>query len=383
MSKRDGKTELPTQKKKRESRQKGTVAKSQDLGPWIALLVGTYLVPLTVGSTAEVASDALGPMRELARQPDPNEVAGLLGDALLGGLIAMLPMLALCLVIGVVVQMAQVGLLLTLKPLKPDLRKIDPIQGLKRLFSAKSLWDTAKQIAKAGVIAWLCWPQVMRIADVLVRNGRVPLMEGLATSGDALLGMTRTTCYAVIVIALIDYGYQRRSTLLDMKMTKQEVRDEMKNSEGDPFVKGRIRQLQVAMARSRMMNDVPTASVVITNPTHVAIALRYDPATGGAPKVVAAGIDNVALRIRERAREAGVPIVEAKPLARALWRACEVGDEIPAPLYEAVAKVLAFVRRLKGGILAASTLPLPRQYHVDEGFLEGITGRRRKRLPAA
>jgi flagellar biosynthetic protein FlhB len=279
--------------------------------------------------------------------------------------------------------MAQVGLLLTLKPLKPDLRKIDPIQGLKRLFSAKSLWDTAKQIAKAGVIAWLCWPQVMRIADVLVRNGRVPLMEGLATSGDALLGMTRTTCYAVIVIALIDYGYQRRSTLLDMKMTKQEVRDEMKNSEGDPFVKGRIRQLQVAMARSRMMNDVPTASVVITNPTHVAIALRYDPATGGAPKVVAAGIDNVALRIRERAREAGVPIVEAKPLARALWRACEVGDEIPAPLYEAVAKVLAFVRRLKGGILAASTLPLPRQYHVDEGFLEGITGRRRKRLPAA
>jgi flagellar biosynthetic protein FlhB len=383
MSKRDGKTEKPTEKKKKDERKKGTAAKSQDLGPWLVLLVSTYFVQRTIGATSEVAATALRPLREMADQPDPNEVVGLLGDALLGGLLAMLPFLLICAAVAIVALVGQTGLILSLHPLKPEFKKINPIAGFKRMFSAKSLWDTAKQVAKGAVITWLCWPHLMNIGDALTSQGRVPLMDGLAASAQALLAMTRTTCYAVIVIALLDFAYQRRSTFADLKMTRQEVRDEMKNSEGDPYVKGRIRQLQMAMARSRMMNDVPTASVVITNPTHVAIALRYDPMSGGAPRVVAAGIDAVALRIREKAREAGVPIVEAKPLARALWRACEVGDEIPAPLYEAVAKVLAFVRRLRPGILAATVLPLPRQYHVDDTLLEEISGRRTKRLPAA
>jgi flagellar biosynthetic protein FlhB len=383
MSKRDGKTEAPTEKKKRDARKKGTVAKSQDLGPWIALLAGTYVLPAAIASTANAATRSFASLRSISAQPDARKAPELLGQAMYSGLLAIAPFLAVCLLVGVVSHVAQTGLVLSLHPLKPDLKRLNPITGFKNLFSAKSLWTTAKQVAKSVVIVWVAWPHVQRIADSLTRSGRVPLLEGLAASGQALMSLMRAVCVAVIVIALLDYGFQRRSTRLDLRMTKQEVRDEMKNSEGDPMVKARIRQLQLALARSRMMNDVPTASVVITNPTHVAIALRYDPVAGGAPRVVAAGIDKVALRIRERAREAGVPIVEAKPLARALWRSCEVGDEIPGPLYEAVAKVLAFVRRLRGGILSASTLPLPRQYHVDERLLEGIQGRRRKRLPAA
>lgn len=382
MSKREGKTEAPTEKKKKDARKKGTVSKSQDLGPWIVLLVGTYVLPAAIGNTSTTAVRSLSSLKAISAQPDAQKAVDLLGQALYGGLLAVLPFLGVCALVGVVTHVAQTGLVLSLHPLKPDFKRINPIMGAKNLFSAKSLWGTAKQLLKGALIAWLCWPHVNRIADDLTSGGRVPLLEGLAASGHALMAMTRATCYAIIVVALVDFGYERRSKLLDLRMTKQEVRDEMKNSEGDPQIKGRIRQLQMALARSRMMNDVPTASVVITNPTHVAIALRYDQGTGGAPRVVAAGIDKVAARIREKAREAGVPIVEAKPLARALWRSCEVGDEIPAPLYEAVAKVLAFVRRLRGGILAASALPLPRQYHVDERLLESIQGRRRKRLPA-
>jgi flagellar biosynthesis protein FlhB len=383
MSKREGKTEAPTERKKKDARKKGTISKSQDLGPWITLLVATYVVPTTIAAMSEVAVGSLASLKAISARPDSQKAVDLLGQSMFGGLVALLPLLGICMLVGVVTHVGQTGLVLSLHPLKPDFKRVNPIQGAKRLFSARSLWDTAKQVAKSLLVGWLCWPHIQRVAANLTNGGRVPLMEGLSESSRALMAMTRSVCYGIIVIALVDFMYQRRSKIMDLKMTKQEIRDEMRNSEGDPHIKQRIRSMQMALSRSRMMADVPTASVVITNPTHVAIALRYDPTSGGAPKVVAAGIDNVALRIREKAREAGVPIVEAKPLARALWRACEVGDEIPAPLYEAVAKVLAFVRRLRGSILSATVLPLPRQYHVDDTMLEGVTGRRPKRRPAA
>ncbi len=383
MSKREGKTEAPTEKKKKDARKKGTISKSQDLGPWITLLVATYVVPATIGATSKVAIGSLASLRAISAQPDSQKAVDLLGQAMFGGLMALLPFLGVCMLVGVVTHVGQTGLMLSLHPLKPDFKRVNPIEGTKRLLSPKSLWETGKQVAKSVLIGWLSWPHINRVAENLTGGGRVPLMDGLSESARALMAMTRAICYAIIVVALVDFMYQRRSKVMDLKMTKQEVRDEMRNSEGDPHIKQRIRSMQMALSRSRMMADVPTASVVITNPTHVAIALRYDPLSGGAPKVVAAGIDNVAMRIREKAREAGVPIVEAKPLARALWRACEVGDEIPAQLYEAVAKVLAFVRRLRGSILSATVLPLPRQYHVDDTLLEGVTGRRPKRAPAA
>ena len=383
MSRNEGKTEAPTERKKKQARKKGTVSKSQDLGPWITLLIGTYAVPAMVGHTSEASTAAFASLRRISEQPDPEKAVDILGEALYSGLLAVMPFLVTCMVVGVVTHAAQTGLVLSMHPLKPNFKKINPIAGFKNLFSPKSIWETGKQVAKSVLIAALCWPHVNDIAHELMDQGRVPLMDGLSASSRSLVAMTRSTCYAIIAVALVDFGYQRRSRLMDLRMTKQEVRDEMKNSEGDPHIKGRIRQMQAALARSRMMKDIAGASVIVTNPTHVAIALKYEPGTGGAPRVVAAGVDKVAARIREKAREAGVPIVEAKPLARALWRGCEVGDEIPAPLYEAVAKVLAFVRRLRGGILTASALPLPRQYAVSDELLEGINGRKRKRLPAA
>jgi flagellar biosynthetic protein FlhB len=383
VGKREGKTEAPTDKKKRDARRKGTTSKSQDLGPWIVLLVSTYVIPSTVSALGDAATDSLAAVKQVASAPDPMVAVKQFGETMQAGLMGVLPLLMIVTLIGIVSHVGQTGLVLSMHPLKPDFKRINPLQGVKRLFSPRSVWETGKQMVKGSVIAGLCWPKVTEIADQLTAKGRVPLLEGVSASAKALVGMTRATCYAIIAIALADFAFQRRIKILDLRMTKQEVRDEYRNSEGDPHVKQRIRALQQAMSRSRMMDDIATASVVVTNPTHVAVALRYDAGAGGAPRVVAAGVGALAARIREKAMATGVPIVEAKPLARALYRACDVGDEIPVALYEAVARVLAFVRRLRGSILSASALPLPRQYAVDDQLLESITGRRRRRrLPA-
>lgn len=384
MGKREGRTEAPTEKKKRDARRKGTTSKSQDLGPWIVLLVSTYVIPTTVSALGTAATDSLAAVKQVAAAPDPLVAVRQFGETMQAGLTGVMPFLLVCTLIGVVSHVGQTGLVLSLHPLKPDFKRINPMQGVKRLFSPRSVWETGKQMLKGSIIAGLCWPKVTAISEQLTAKGRVPLLEGVSASAKALVGMTRTTCYAILAIAIADYAFQRRIKILDLRMTKQEVRDEYRNSEGDPHVKQRIRSLQQAMSRNRMMDDIAGASVVVTNPTHVAVALRYDAGAGGAPRVVAAGVGALAARIREKAMEAGVPIVEAKPLARALYRSCEVGDEIPVVLYEAVARVLAFVRRLRGSILSASALPLPRQYAVDEQLLESVAARkgRRRHIPA-
>jgi len=383
MGKREGKTEAPTPKKKQEAKKKGTVAKSVDLGPWLTLLIATYLLPWLIGSVGGAVVDALTALGDLAAEPDVGDALRLLGAAMQAGFFAVMPFMAVIALVTVLSQMAQTGLVLSLHPLKPDLKRLNPIEGVKRLFSPKSLWETAKQVVKAVLVAWIAWPHIIAIHDLLVGHGRVPLLPGLSATAAEIMAMTRGVSWAVVGVGLFDYAFQRRNTILDLKMTKQEVRDEMRSSEGDPQVKQRIRSLQMAMTRSRMMSAVPGASVVVTNPTHIAVALVYDPAAGGAPRVVAIGVDAVAKRIREKAAEANVPIIEAKPLARALWRACEVGDEIPVTLYEAVAKVLAFVRRLRSSYLPSSPMPLPRLYNVDQTALDAVPDRRRRARRAA
>jgi flagellar biosynthetic protein FlhB len=383
MGKREGKTEAPTPKKKQEAKKKGTVAKSVDLGPWLTLLIATYLLPWLIGSVGGAVADALSALGDLAAEPDVGDALRLLSAAMRAGFFAVMPFMAVIALITVLSQMAQTGLVLSLHPLKPDLKRLNPIEGVKRLFSPKSLWETAKQVVKALLVAWIAWPHIIAIHDLLVGHGRVPLLPGLSATAAEIMAMTRGVSWAVVGVGLFDYAFQRRNSILDLKMTKQEVRDEMRSSEGDPLVKQRIRSLQMAMTRSRMMSAVPGASVVVTNPTHIAVALVYDPAAGGAPRVVAIGVDAVAKRIREKAAEAKVPIVEAKPLARALWRACEVGDEIPVTLYEAVAKVLAFVRRLRSSYLPSSPMPLPRLYNVDQTALDAVPDRRRRARRAA
>jgi flagellar biosynthetic protein FlhB len=378
MSKSD-KTEKPTAKKRRDARNKGQVAKSQDLTSWTGLLVGLYLLPMTIGRLAEAAGGNLLGLRSAAVDPQPDLAVSALGHSLRAGFVAIAPLMFAVMLTGVAVSMSQTGLVLSWKAVVPDPKRISPKQGLQRLFSARSVWETVKQVIKITVVVAIAWPRVMGIVEDLAGHGRLALGDALPVAGAGILGLARTITWTVVVLSLADYGYQRYQHARDLRMTKQEVRDEFRNAEGDGMVKGRIRSMQRALARNRMLADIADADVIITNPTHIAVALKYDPAGGRAPIVLATGANDLAARIRERGREADVPLVEAKPLARALWRACDPGDEIPTVLYEAVAQVLAFIRRLDRRMVATSTLELPPHIRTPAEQLDAVPRKRRRR----
>jgi flagellar biosynthesis protein FlhB len=373
------KTEKPTPKKKRESRRKGQIAKSQDLTGWASLLLGLYLLPMTLGRIAAIPADSLGSLRAGAAEPNAELAVATIGSALRSGLLAILPLLGAVALASIVVTMGQTGLILTGKPLTPDFKRISPKQGIKRLFSIRSVWEAAKQVLKIAIVLSIAWPSVTKLVDDLAGHGRLPLEEGLRVAGADILGLVRTIAWTMLVLSCADYGYQRYQHARDLRMTKQEVKDEHRNAEGDGMVKGRIRSLQRSMARNRMLASVTDADVIVTNPTHIAVALRYDPETGRAPVVVATGANSLAERIRSRGTEADIPIVEAKPLARALWRACDPGDEIPSTTYEAVAQVLAFVRRLDRRLTMGRRLELPAHIDLADRELDAIPRKRRRR----
>lgn len=374
------KTEEATPKKKRESRRKGQVSKSSDLAAWGAILVGLYLLPAAVGRVGNVTAGAFVRMNEFADDPDPEQAPRFFGTVLLDGFLAVTPLIVTVAFTGALLTVAQTGLLLTGKPLVPDFKRLNPIQGFKKLFSVRSAWETVKQAVKVVIIVTIAWPRVRNLVTLLTGRGRLGLYDALPATGAAILGLVRTIAVTVLVLAIADYGYQRYQHRRDLRMTKQEVRDEHRQAEGDGLVKGRIRSMQRALARNRMLGEIGRADVVITNPTHIAVALKYDPDKGGAPVVLAVGAGAIAARIREQAAAASVPMVEAKPLARALWRVCEVGDPIPVTLYEAVAKVLAFVRRLDRRIMSALPMELPRTSQVDPAGLEAVQRTKRRRL---
>jgi flagellar biosynthetic protein FlhB len=377
MSKSD-KTEQPTPKRRKDSRKKGQIAKSQELTGWISLLVGLYLLPWMIGRVAATTEITLHELGTVAAQPSGEMAAQVLGESLQRALLAVLPLMAVVGGVATLVSLAQTGLVLSLKPITPDVKRINPLKGLQRLFSKRSLWETTKQVLKVTVVIAISWPGVFDLVELLVGRGRVPLQAGLPPVGEAVLGVVRTIAWTMCFLAFADYGYQRYQTKQDLKMSKQEVKDEHKNTEGDGLVKGRIRSMQRALARNRMIADMSNADVVVTNPTHIAVALQYDPALGRAPKVIAVGAGSLAARIRERAQENSIPLVEAKPLARALWRACEAGDEIPAVLYEAVAKVLAFVHRLDRRFGFTRPMELPPAMRVAEDELQAVPRKRRR-----
>lgn len=371
------KTEEATPKKRRDSRRKGQVARSADLTGWAGLLVGLYLLPAAVGRLAAVVAGELLGLDDLAARPDGSAAVTALGRTLRAGFLAVVPLVAAVMVTGVLVSIGQTGLMLSWKAIAPDFKRVSPKQGFKRLFSVRSAWETGKQLLKITVVIAVAWPRVRDLVVLLAGRGRLGLHDGLPAAGGAVLGLARTIAWTVFVLSLADYGYQRSQHRRDLRMSKQEVRDEFRNAEGDGMVKARIRAMQRGLARNRMIRDIASADVVLTNPTHLAVALRYDPSLAGAPTVVAVGAGATAARIRARAAEASVPVVEAKPLARALWRACDVGDPIPIALYEAVAKVLAFVRRLDRRMASGRRLELPPSAQVPESVLLAV-GRRRR-----
>jgi len=339
------KTEAPTARRKKEARQEGRVVRSEDLVTWLSVLVATVVLPGLVGRTTTAVVSVMRMMLDLARHPDEELLTAYLGKAFVVTLQAMLPAMVVLLVIAIVGNLAQVGLLLTGKPLKPKMSRLNPLEGFKRIFSVQSLWSTLTATMKLGIILAVSWVMVRGTAADIMRAPFRTAPEAVRSTAASALALVRAIAAAALVVGLADYAFQRRKHARDMRMSKHEVKQEARESEGDPQMKGRRRQMQAQMSRNRMLAAIPNADVIVTNPTHFAVAIEYQRALG-APKVVARGADGLAARIKAEGVAAGVPLVEAKPLARALYAVCRVGEEIPPELYQGVATVLAFLHRM-------------------------------------
>ena len=344
-------TEKATDKKRAEARRKGQVAQSKEISSAVILMTamgvfyfsGAWILQNLAQLIAGIYQN-IGTLR-FAQVSDASTFSL---DILYQFLLVLLPFLLPIAVVGIVANVMQVGFVISTEAMALKFTKLNPVSGMKRLGSLKSLVELGKSIIKVlfiGSIAYLLVKSDMQEFPVLIHQ---EVGQILAFIARVSLKVCFFVCLAIILLAVLDYIYQRWQHEQDLKMTKQEVKDELKQTLGDPKVKARIRGLQMELARRRMMEAVPEADVVITNPTHLAIALKFDAREMIAPRILAKGSGNIAQRIREIALEHKIPIVEEKPLAQALFKMVEIGDYIPAELYRAVAEVLAYVYRLKG-----------------------------------
>jgi flagellar biosynthetic protein FlhB len=336
------KTEKPTPKRRKESRKEGQVARTQELGGWVTVLAAGAAAPILVSRELDRMRELLTTSMVTIQHADASTDMVLLGEALRHVFTVLVVLGAGVMVVGVASSIAQGGFYLATKSVKPKLSKLNPIQGAKRVFGPHALWEGAKMLAKSSLVALLAWSAIK--AMLPLTGSMLPIPSLIHETTGHVLGLVRNVALAGLVLAAADYAMARRRIGKQTRMTKDEVKQEHKQAEGDPLVKSAMRSRQLAAARNRMMADVPTADVVLVNPTHVAVALRYD-APKGAPQVVARGAGAVAARIRELAVEARVPLVRDVPLARALYTSTDVGHEIPVELFAAVAQVLAFVIR--------------------------------------
>jgi len=346
-----GKTEKATPKKREELRKKGQVMQSREVTSNLILLM-IFLSFKLVGSYLYTEFKSLFNLfltdTAAYNLTDPNEIMRLAAFAALQIVKMAAPFLIIAILFGVLGSYFQIGFLFTLEPIKPKFSHINPINGLKRIFSSRSLFEFIKSIAKVVIVAWVAWASIQ--AEFLNLTKLMALDLGqivMYTLGSAVdIGIK--ICLALLAVSAIDYFFQWRKYEKDIRMTKQEVKEEYKQLEGNPEVRSRIRQKQREISMRRMLSEVPKADVVITNPTHFAVAIRYEPQKKPAPYVVAKGADYLAERIKEVARKSRVEIVENKPLAQALYNSVDIGDVIPPELYRAVAEVLAFVYNLQG-----------------------------------
>ena len=341
------KTEKPTPKKRKESRKEGQVPRTPELGAWATVLLVGLVLPSLMGREMESLRGLLTRAMSSPRDASIASATVLLRDGAFHAAIALLLLSSGVMLIGVSAALSQGGFFLATKSVKPSFGKLNPLKGAKRMFGPQGLWEGAKMLLKSALVGFFVWGAVRSLMPLL--GGMVPIPVMLDEIGNHALALIRNVALVGLLMAALDYGMQRRRIGKQTRMTKDEVKQEHKQSEGDPMLKGAIRSRQLQMARNRMFADIPMADAVLVNPTHIAIALRYDPEKG-APRVLARGAGAIALRIRETAKESRVPVVQDIPLARALYTSTRVGQEIPAELFEAVAQVLAFVisRRTKG-----------------------------------
>jgi flagellar biosynthetic protein FlhB len=357
MSGSEEKSEQATPAKVKESRKQGQVARTQELGAWAAILAVALCLPwMTTESMGRISDLLIASLRTIV-SPDEYDMMKVLKD---GSALALMLALAMgigVMVIGVMSAVLQGGLFFATKALKPKWERLNPLKGAKRIFGPHALWEGVKMVLKSALVGFFVWRAIQGLLPLV--GGLVPLQVGIHIASGAAMGLMRDVALAGLLAAAADYAVMRRRTSKQTRMTKKEVKDEHKQSEGDPHMKGALRSRQLASARNRMMVDVPNADVVLVNPTHVAVALRYDPAKG-TPRVVAKGAGLIATRIRELAEANRVTLVEDIPLARALHTGCEIGQEIPPQLYNAVAQVLAFVLSMRAAGVPAGRHRTPR-----------------------
>ncbi|MCL2078484.1 MAG: flagellar biosynthesis protein FlhB [Oscillospiraceae bacterium] len=359
MSQGGDKTEKATPKKRKDARKKGQVRRSTEVNTTLctAIMFGMLLIiwEWFTGQLVNVLREFLNEttVRQVSGGLTMNELAGILSRMMLNMIGALFPILAAAMIAGIGANLLQVGFLFTTQPLGMKFSKINPISGFKNMFSPKTIVELVKNLLKVIVVGYVAYSDYVALMEKFTayvgQDVYVSFIDIMRTAFMMALKM----CIAMVFISLADFLYQHFKYEKDLKMTKQEVKDEYKNMEGDPKIKGKIRQKQMQMSAMRMMSRVPDADVVITNPTHYAVALKYEEGVSSAPMVIAKGQDYIALKIREVAAENGIEIVENAPLAQSLYALCEIDDEIPEDLYQAVADILVFVYRQKGRIPAA------------------------------
>ncbi|MEW6277404.1 MAG: flagellar biosynthesis protein FlhB [Candidatus Eremiobacterota bacterium] len=349
MSEDSDKTEEPTDHKLQEARKKGQVLKSQEIISTI-LLLGTYGVLIATGKfmIAKIAEYwryvwIQIPTFQMNERPILPEIILLFGTVLL----ILAPLLATVFVFAILGNVAQIKLLFTVEPLKPSFSKINPVEGFKRIFSMKSVMELVKQVLKVAVIGWICYKVVKAELPSFAMAPQWDIVQTIALVKRLLIRLTFQVLIGMTALSILDYLFQYKQFMKQMRMSMQELKDEYKDTEGNPQVKAKIRQLMRQGAQGRMMEEVPNSSAVVTNPTHLAVALRYQQGTDPVPMVVAKGENLVAQQIKIKAEDHDVPIIENVELARALFGACEVGQAIPTEMYKAVAEVLAYVIKLK------------------------------------
>lgn len=346
------KTEKATPKKLDDARKEGRVARSSDLINGFMLLLMFFVLKLFGGIMANLFLDSFVKYYNKASDIsmevfDVRQAVNLSNEIVLDIVIASLPVLIGSFVVALVGNIVQVGWKVTGKPLKPKLDRLNPIGGLKRMFSQEKVVELIKSILKVLAIALVAYNEVKDRWKFILNLYDFEFMQAVLNIFDIVLDVGIKISVIFVIIGLADFGYQKWKHLHDLRMSKQEVKDEMKQSEGDPQIKGQIRQKMREGARRRMMQELPKADVVITNPTHFAVAVKYDKETAEAPYVLAKGADYVAANIKEIAKQNNIEIVENKPLARMLYYNVEIGDQIPPELYQMVAEVLAYVYGVK------------------------------------
>jgi flagellar biosynthesis protein FlhB len=352
MAEQDGdKTEAPTPRKRQEAQEQGKVARSQDLVASLLLLAMIVLLGWTgqrlFASLRLVMQQSLdaASMQDL----DPRHVfQPLIAPMLVVGQ-AMLPLLAGLIAIAVLANVVQVGLNLNPVRLQPKLSSLNPVKGLSRIFSGgRGVVQMILNLWKLGLVTFVAYTAVHGKLSDIISASQQSHMQILAMASTIVYDITFRIAIVLLVLAIIDWAWQKFRFERDLRMTKQEIKDEMKRMDGDPIIKQRRRQIQMQRAMQRIQKDVPQADVIVTNPTHFAVALKYDADEMSAPKVVAKGADFLAQKIRQIAVENGIPIIERPPLARALYKDCEIGQQIPEQFYAAVAEILAYVYELTG-----------------------------------